>query len=138
MYGPPGNGKTMIAKAIADEAGFKFYNMSAGSLISKFVGESEKMLIALFHMARLTQPAVDPGSRDHLHRRDRLDPLVQVFGRTGPRAETQERIPHPVRRRGHWRRGVGLPDRSDEQTVRHRQRGDAQVRSFPSRSKRRS
>ena len=48
----------MIAKAIANEAGFKFYNMSAGSLVSKFVGDSEKMLISLFHMARLTQPSV--------------------------------------------------------------------------------
>ena len=58
MYGPPGNGKTMIAKAIANEAGFKFYNMSAGALISKFVGDSEKMIISLFAMARLTQPSV--------------------------------------------------------------------------------
>lgn len=74
MYGPPGNGKTMIAKAIANEAGFKFYNMSAGSLISKFVGESEKMLIALFQMARLTQPAVDAG--DEIIFIDEIDSIL--------------------------------------------------------------
>ncbi|EME27240.1 AAA-type ATPase [Galdieria sulphuraria] len=58
LFGPPGTGKTMIGRAIASRAGATFLNISASSLTSKWVGESEKMVRALFGVARCYQPAV--------------------------------------------------------------------------------
>eukprot|EP00871_Galdieria_phlegrea_P003605 jgi/Galph1/4245/GphlegSOOS_G2892.1 len=59
LFGPPGRtGKTMIGRAIASRAGATFFNISASSLTSKWVGESEKMVRALFGVARFYQPAV--------------------------------------------------------------------------------
>jgi len=54
----PRTGKTMIGRAIASRAGATFFNISASSLTSKWVGESEKMVRALFGVARFNQPAV--------------------------------------------------------------------------------
>lgn len=55
LFGPPGTGKTMIGRAIASKSGARFFNISASSLVSKWAGEGEKTVRALFGVARIFQ-----------------------------------------------------------------------------------
>lgn len=58
LFGPPGTGKTMIGKCIASQCKATFFSISASSLTSKWVGEGEKMVRALFYLARKMKPSV--------------------------------------------------------------------------------
>jgi len=58
LFGPPGTGKTLIGKCIAHESNCTFFSISASSLTSKWVGEGEKMVRALFAVAKVHQPSV--------------------------------------------------------------------------------
>ncbi|RZF34158.1 hypothetical protein LSTR_LSTR003568 [Laodelphax striatellus] len=58
LFGPPGNGKTLLARAVSTACRSTFFSISAASLTSKYVGEGEKLVRALFAVARELQPSI--------------------------------------------------------------------------------
>ncbi|WP_049980963.1 proteasome-activating nucleotidase Pan1 [Halolamina rubra] len=58
LHGPPGTGKTMLAKAVANETDASFIKMAGSELVHKFIGEGAKLVRDLFEVARENEPAV--------------------------------------------------------------------------------
>ncbi|KAJ1727312.1 Fidgetin-like protein 1 [Coemansia biformis] len=138
LFGPPGTGKTLIGKCIASQAGATFFSISASSLTSKWIGEGEKMVRALFAVARVRQPTVifideidslltqRTDGEQEATRRIKTEFLVQLDG-CGTSAEDRIILlgatnrPHELdeaaRRRFPKRLYVPLPDRSGRRTI---------------------
>src|SRR5208282_3389144 len=76
FFGPPGCGKTLLAAAIATEIDAVFYNIDAASIMSKWLGESEKNVSELFNSARQSTENGKPG----IIFIDEIDSLVGVRG----------------------------------------------------------
>jgi proteasome regulatory subunit len=58
LYGPPGSGKTLIAKAVASQANATFIRMSGSDLVQKFIGEGARLVKDVFEMARSKSPSI--------------------------------------------------------------------------------
>ena len=85
LYGVPGTGKTLVAKAVANESGVNFISVKGPALISKYLGESEKGIREVFKKAKQVSPTIIFF--------DEIDSLVPVRGMGGgDSTHTTERV----------------------------------------------
>lgn len=84
LYGIPGTGKTLIAKAVANESGVNFIPVKGPSLISKYIGESERGIREVFKKARQASPTILFF--------DEIDSLVPKRGLDFTNAHVTERV----------------------------------------------
>ncbi|GJM95487.1 hypothetical protein PR202_ga12227 [Eleusine coracana subsp. coracana] len=139
LFGPPGTGKTMLAKAVATEAGANFINVSMSTITSKWLGEGEKYVKAIFSLASKLSPAVifidevDSllGKRESSGEHEAMRKMKNEFmiNWDGLRTKEQERvlvlgatnrpfdIDEAVIRRFPRRLMVGLPDASNREKI---------------------
>jgi transitional endoplasmic reticulum ATPase len=84
LYGAPGTGKTLLAKAVANESGVNFISVKGPSLISKYVGESERGIREVFKKAKQASPTILFF--------DEIDSLVPKRGSSSTDAHVTERV----------------------------------------------
>jgi transitional endoplasmic reticulum ATPase len=84
IWGPPGCGKTLLARAVATESKANFISVKGPELISKWVGESEKAIREVFRKARTAAPA--------LIFFDEIDAIAPVRGRSEGDSQVTERV----------------------------------------------
>ncbi len=83
LYGPPGCGKTLLAKAVATETNANFISVKGPEILSKWVGESEKRIREIFRKARMMAPTIVFF--------DEIDSIAQVRGR-GISSDVTEKV----------------------------------------------
>jgi transitional endoplasmic reticulum ATPase len=84
LYGVPGTGKTLLAKAVATESGVNFISVKGPSLISKYVGESERAIREVFKIAKQASPTILFF--------DEIDSIVPRRGSSSTDAHVTERV----------------------------------------------